>query len=385
MSAIPPFRDRCDALVVGGGPAGTATGLLLARRGYSVVVAERSHYERWRVGETLPPHAQPLLAEIGLWERFQADGHLASYAIHAYWGSDELHSTDFIFSPYGRGWHLDRKRFDAMLATAAEAAGAFVLRGAQLSSLGRRGDGWQAALADRTLEARFVVDASGCAGAAVRHIGVRRIAYDRTVAIAGMFGGPGPELDPLLILEAVEHGWWYSVPLPGGALLAVFVTDGESLQRARRGAAAIFDAELARTTHTAARAGRRCAAAVRVCAARSARLERAAGPSWLAVGDAATAFDPLSATGISKALRWAQRAAAAIDASLCDRAAAIDEYAESIDREFATYLAQRTSYYRREQRWPDSPFWRRRHVEASPVIAASSAPAATGRNPDLLT
>jgi 2-polyprenyl-6-methoxyphenol hydroxylase-like FAD-dependent oxidoreductase len=42
-----------DVVIVGGGPAGTATAL--TRFGSSVTVLKRSHYESTRIGETLPP------------------------------------------------------------------------------------------------------------------------------------------------------------------------------------------------------------------------------------------------------------------------------------------------------------------------------------------
>ena len=48
-------RRRADVIVVGGGPAGCSTALALARTGIAVTILERSRYEAFRVGETLPP------------------------------------------------------------------------------------------------------------------------------------------------------------------------------------------------------------------------------------------------------------------------------------------------------------------------------------------
>jgi hypothetical protein len=118
-----------DVAVLGGGPAGAATSLTLSRHGHSAVVIEQSHYRSVRIGEMLPPAARPLLASLGLLDRFLAENHSRSFAVRSAWGQPNLYDNDFIFNPHGSGWHIDRARFDAMLARAAEDAGACVCRG----------------------------------------------------------------------------------------------------------------------------------------------------------------------------------------------------------------------------------------------------------------
>ena len=68
-----------------------------------------------------------------MWEPFLAAGHLPSPGVLSVWGEEELYQTHFIFNPYGQGWHLDRQRFDAMLAQAARQAGARLCCGAQVT------------------------------------------------------------------------------------------------------------------------------------------------------------------------------------------------------------------------------------------------------------
>jgi len=72
-----------DVLVVGGGPAGTATALALRRYGFNVVVLERSDYKNTRIGETLLPAIREPLVNLGLWELFLSDSHLPSFGIHS--------------------------------------------------------------------------------------------------------------------------------------------------------------------------------------------------------------------------------------------------------------------------------------------------------------
>src|SRR5262245_6518275 len=129
-------RDRAqtliDVAIVGGGPAGSTAAMSLARFGLSVTVIERSAYDALRIGETLPPSIRDTLARARLWRRFTEDGHTPSYGTCAAWGTSDLHANDFIFHPHGHGWHVDRARFDRMLAAAAREAGAGVRESTRL-------------------------------------------------------------------------------------------------------------------------------------------------------------------------------------------------------------------------------------------------------------
>src|SRR6185369_1865372 len=85
------------------------------------------------------------------------------------------------------------------------------------------------------------------------------------------------------------------------------------------------------------------------------------GDRWLAVGDAACTFDPLSSQGVMKALRSGIDAAEAIRRHLSGDARALSVYADRVATAYDDYLDTRSAYYAMEQRWPDAPFWRHRH------------------------
>ncbi len=346
--------------MIGGGPAGCAAAILLAREGARVALLERSAYETARIGETLPPEVRLPLQRLGVWDRFLAEGHTASPGVAAAWGQAEPYANDFILNPYGSGWQVDRARFDRMLASAAEAAGAAVRQGAEVVGCfrGEPSGGWELAVAGAAdpVSAAFLVDATGRASPLRRILGARRIVHDRLVALVGFAGA---DEDRRALIEATPHGWWYSAGLPDGRLVLAFHTD------ARPGLRAEWADHLAGAPHTSARVAGVRATGVRHAAAGTQRLEPAAAGSWLAVGDAAAAHDPISGLGVYWALESGMEAAQAVLAGRPGVAA----YARAAEVRFGDYLAQRAMYYRAETRWPDSPFWHRRR---QPISASSS-------------
>ena len=100
----------------------------------------------------------------------------------------------------------------------------------------------------------------------------------------------------------------------------------------------------------------------RVFSAVSRRLQRTddCQKRWLAVGDAALAVDPISGSGVVRALQTAKAAAATVLSCLAGDESAIAAYEAERDRECTEYLFKRARYYGMERRWPNAPFWRRR-------------------------
>lgn len=357
--------------VIGGGPAGASAALALARQGIGVVVLEPGQY-RTAVGETLPPNARPLLDGLGLRSTVEAEGFLPSVGNWSAWGGPEPLGRDFMFNRHGNGWHLDRRRFDALLRKEAEAAGADIRHGVALANAeSMAGGGFRLRLHGgnvKEIEVPFAIDASGRSSVLARALGHRRRAIDRLIGIAGFVvpRGDAPEEPAVNLVEAVEAGWWYSAPLPQRRLAAVFMTDSDL---ARDGAATLqgWLDRLAAAPHTGARVARYgigLAGPPVPVPASSARLDVMGGHNWLAIGDAACSHDPLSSQGLCSALETGLAAASACVRRIGGAADAFLEAADRQGRAWDDYAQQRTGYYRNERRWPMVPFWQRRQVTA---------------------
>jgi flavin-dependent dehydrogenase len=76
------------------------------------------------------------------------------------------------------------------------------------------------------------------------------------------------------------------------------------------------------------------------------------------------AFDPLSSQGLTHALASGIRAGEALNGCLAGEVAAMDEYDRKANEVVRAYSQLRGVYYGREQRWPQSVFWRRQHAVA---------------------
>jgi flavin-dependent dehydrogenase len=331
-----------------------------------VAFAERSGYGRFRVGETLPPEANVLLARLGLSNLLGDESHLPSPGIVSAWGSCTPHENDFIFSPYGHGWHLDRRRFDESLAKSAVAAGAEHIREARVSSCVRdKGSCWNVALATPagiiSIRARWVLDATGRASWFTHSQGVVRRVYDRLIALVVILDDP-EQGDPRTFIEAMPDGWWYVSRLPDDRTIAAFFTDSDLHDLHPGAAALLWDDRLGHSMLAHERlVGTRRVSSPRVIGCATAKASRTAGAGWLALGDAARAIDPLSSQGISWALASGlDTASVVLDAQPVTASA---RYEAEWEERFQECLFTRQGYYASERRWSQALFWQRRSAE----------------------
>lgn len=356
--------------IIGGGPAGAVTAVALAREGVPVILLEQGDGRGNRIGESLAPSARPLLQRLGLDDAVEATKPLACHANRSSWGGDgALQEHNFLNDPHGPGWHLDRLAFNAALLDAASQSGADVRRRAGFRSANRCGDGrWRLTFTtdgrDEAIEVAIIVDASGRRAQVARQLGARRLMFDKLTAVAATLVPANEAMaDSTTLVEAVETGWWYSALLPNGQLIAICFTDPDLLAAAAVWRRDNWLAQIRATRHTWARIeshGYRLDEEPTVAAAFSALLAPCHGAGWLAAGDAAATYDPLSSFGIGSAVDTARRAASAVVDSLNGDATAFTRYAGTITDGYAWYLNMWRGYYAEERRWPESSFWKRR-------------------------
>jgi flavin-dependent dehydrogenase len=356
-----------DVAILGGGPAGCATAMALVREGFSTALIERTNYLNVRVGETLPPEVKAPLGSLGVWEQFMRDAPCTCSGIRLAWGRPDILQSDSIFNPFGTGWHIDRRRFDTMLARRAEKAGTHMFTVASKIACreGAKGD-WKIRIRrdgkQFDIRSKFLVDATGRASVLARKSSAARVCYDRLVGVVVFLSATGrDQVSDCTFVESVEDGWWYSAHLPDSRVVVAYMTDADLNEKGSNRSIQHWREQLCRTTHTQAFIDYHVLdTGPVVVSANSSRLSRFGDKNWLAVGDAAVAFDPLSGQGVYHALESGIRAARAIRNLFGGDLTALRSYATETEESFDQYLNIRNKFYGLETRWPHSTFWRRR-------------------------
>lgn len=345
-----------DVVVSGSGPAGTVAAHLLAREGMKVLIVDRpSAPEMFTIGESLPGAAVRLMKSLGLPPPQMSGKHLRLGGNLSAWGSDELSATDFLNDPDGPGWRLDRYAFDLELRNVALASGASEHR-ARVRGIERERGRWRIRLDDGDdVTCGWSVDASGRAAVVARGSGARRYRDGTLVAVYGLGGGRFRLARTLV--EAVPNGWWYLAGLPGGRVLAALHVRPEDAARLVAKPDEWLHA-LATTRHASVALSevtfeRR----LRGVAAGTTGLDQVHGEGWIACGDAALAFDPISSQGIFSAIHGGMSAARATLRKFAGDNDGLAAHAAQLSRIEMIYRQRLRTTYAQERRWADEPFW----------------------------
>ncbi|HEY0836894.1 MAG TPA: NAD(P)/FAD-dependent oxidoreductase [Azospirillum sp.] len=331
-------REKYDVLVVGARCAGAATAMLMARHGLKVLAIDRGGYGT----DTLSTHALMRGAVVqlhrwGVLPRIVEMGTPAVRSTTFHYGDEVVevpirpaHGVDALYAPR-------RTVLDSILVDAAQEAGAKVRHGHTLTELVRRPDGrvGGAVVCDpegRRIEiaAELVVGADGIGSAVARLAGapVLRTAHHATAAMYGYWSGIGADGYRWHYREGVGTG---TIPTNAGQHCVFASIPPERFRReARRNVAALYWQVIDESAPelAAALADARLEGPVRAFAGRKGFLRRPCGPGWALVGDAGYFKDPLTAHGITDALRDAELLA---DAAARGTEAAFEEYAAARD------------------------------------------------------
>ena len=325
---------RADVVVVGAGPAGAATAILLAEAGHEVLLLDRARFPRDKVcGEYLSPEGSRILDRLGVLKAVEAAGArpLRGMRITAPDGTEIV--GDYPRSGPWRGYRdhalaVPRRRFDAVLVERARALPVTVREGFRVTDVltdGGRVTGVEGVEPDggrapERIPARLVVGADGRAGVVARRLGlVRPHPWLRRLALMTYVEGVAhdPERGEIFLAPPA-----YSIVNPVAppdedrVNLSLVVPAAEGV-RHKHDLAGYFDRAVAAFPFLRDRL--RDARRVESVRAMGPLAYRVAPPQHagvILVGDALGFLDPFTGEGIFAALRSAELGAEVADAAL---------------------------------------------------------------------
>jgi len=377
------YLPSVDVAIIGGGPAGTALALTLAvHSNLKVAVIENTAYDNIRIGENVSASLLPLLEYLKVKEAFLADNHQPAYNSSAVWGNSRPNTRTSIFSQLGEGYLLDRGTFDAMLAEQmVEKGGKLFLQTKCQEGERLEGGGWRLLLEHNSgkscwLETNYLVDATGRQSRIAKRLGATSLVCDSLVGICSFLKVPdNPTKKDEILVESIPEGWLYSAYLPNGNLILALMTDVDLMRQQQLHKEQQWINLLSRSQHTSQRVkGGNLLYPLTVKPAHSQILDSAVGEDWMAVGDSAAAFDPLSSMGIGHAMASGSHAGVALIEYLKNNQdKLLKDYQAGLERNFENYLRMRHMYYSIEKRWLEEPFWQRRvNLKTNDQLASSA-------------
>lgn len=355
-----------DVLIVGGGPAGASAALsLLKHSNLKVTIVESSLLNKLRVGEQVSKSIFDFIDYLGLKkEDFGEECFLPGYSNNAAWGTNIVSSRHSIQSTSIDSYQLNRELFDLVLLNKAVENGVQVLLESKCLKYNKINEYWEVEVSHPTLDivtikTKYIIDASGRQSHVSRQLGAQIKKDDDLIAIGAFLEFTDDRvLEQEIFLETVEYGWWYYAVLPNKKIVATLFTDAEIVKDLKLNTIESWTYELKKTVHIKRKvSGSIAYEKPWVRNAFSHLTDFSSIENFIAIGDAAASFDPISSMGIGFAISSACNGALAI---MDGTEESIIHYQNDLEKIYQEYHATKSKYYYQEVRWHDSTFWKNR-------------------------
>jgi menaquinone-9 beta-reductase len=322
-------KNDIDVVVIGGGLAGMGTSIHLARAGLSVTCVHSDEFRPDPVGESLDWSAPDLLKGIGLPTDVLVQRGIATIKQHVtlrILDGSERHYVPGAWlgeSPFNvclNTIHVDREALTQLTRDLAAQAGVQLISD-QVTGIEHKARRILSVATKQGLQlhARWFVDASGGTTrlfARTFSLPVREYGPNK-VAMWDYFSVTGPTVEGTTLYgsdsSAKYMDWIWQIPIRPGLVSVGCVSTGEAMKQLRQNGLnvqQIYEARLREFPALAALLPAKDSIAPRVTSYRCRVYKGVSGPNWLIAGEAASMVDPMTANGVTAALRHAQEAAA---------------------------------------------------------------------------
>lgn len=343
-----------DCIVIGGGPAGSTTGSLLAKDGHDVLVFEREVFPRFHVGESLLP------AELPIFEKLGVDVGGGIPALHKQ-GADFLDERTgkfgrFAFAEGLEGtrsysFQVERALFDDMLLKRSAELGADVRQDTHVLGVEIHEDFVSVRTKDGEHRARYLVDATG----RDRLMSKKNASHERVeglglAAVWGHFDGIHEDVRTTLeetgniTVLLVERGWGWVIPLSGGRLSVGFVSADKGVVSHDW-----YEAEFAASPFLQKITNGATRTELKMVGDYSYKNPAPHGPRWACVGDAGGFLDPVFSSGVALAMAGAEKLSKLLSGALNESReqdpTLMKPFEEHMAHGYAVFMAVLQSFY----------------------------------------
>lgn len=340
-----------DAIVIGGGPAGSTAAAVLAEKGQDVLMLEKEKFPRYHIGESLMPFCYFTLERLGIIDQLKQSAFPKKYSVQFVREDGEVSQPFYFFQHFDHEasttWQVLRSEFDLMLLDNARRHGTEVREQTAVKSLIKKDGavvGVEAVTGNGPMcefRAPVTIDASGrdCLSAVKEKWRLRDPQLNK-ISIWTYYRGAkrdsGLDAGATTIAYIADKGWFWYIPMSDDCVSVGVVAEREYLYENTRDLKSIFEREVENNSWI--KDHLECGVQTGpyfVTGEYSYRSKYCAADGLVLVGDAFAFLDPVFSSGVFLALWSGEMAGHAVNSALAAgdcSGARFTEYGENLCR-----------------------------------------------------
>ncbi|MBF4519400.1 tryptophan 7-halogenase [Flavobacterium sp. ANB] len=346
-----------DVFILGAGPAGLCAAIRLLDMGYSVGMLEQEQFPRSQIGESLSPGIYNIFEYLNAGHLLEDSMYLKNISARVIW-----EDAAYIYDRQGQdkgGIIVDRSKLDQELLKFTVSKGLYLIQPGKLKHSVSSENGWVLDIINETFEikikSKIVLDARGRKGTLLKErvpIAPSAIAVWTHIESNSVFNEA--------FIEAVNDGWLWGSPVSGNRYRIMAFTDTISLKK--NSESHLLDL-VNKTKLFFPLVEKIKSGLVETCSVTSFVNQTPWNNQFIKIGEAAFTLDPLSSTGVEKAMRFSLQVVIAINTYLKDQDSQYpkDFYEEKLIESVVNHADWTADYYRNAWAYCEKKeFWMKR-------------------------